>query len=74
MYEKDEESYHFWRAEQNLPEEKIYRLSAADNFWQMGETGPCGPCSDILYYDGDKARPDPSELLEIWSLVFMEFY
>lgn len=74
VYEKDEESYSFWRSEQNIPENKIYQRGAEDNFWQMGETGPCGPCSDILYYKGNKTRPDPSELLEIWSLVFMEFY
>ena len=73
VYEKDEESYEIWRDEQKIPENKIYRLGKKDNFWQMGDTGPCGPCTEIHYYKG-KSRPDPNQLMEIWNLVFMEFY
>ncbi len=74
VYEKDEESYTIWRDEQNIPENKIYRMGDKDNFWQMGDTGPCGPCTEIHYYKGKEKRPDPNQFMEIWNLVFMEFY
>ena len=74
VYEKDKESYEIWRDEQKIPENKIYRLGEKDNFWQMGETGPCGPCTEIHYYKGTEEKPDPSQFVEIWNLVFMEFY
>ncbi|MCY4512750.1 MAG: alanine--tRNA ligase, partial [Bdellovibrionales bacterium] len=73
VYEKDEESYEIWRNEQKIPENKIYRMGKEDNFWQMGDTGPCGPCTEIHYYGGKEKTPDPSQLIEIWNLVFMEF-
>ena len=73
VYEKDEESYEIWRNEQKIPENKIYRLGREDNFWQMGDTGPCGPCTEIHYYRGREKRPDPDQFIEIWNLVFMEF-
>ena len=73
VYEKDEESYEIWRNEQGLPENKIYRMGKEDNFWQMGETGPCGPCTEIHYYNGKEKRPDPGQLMEFGNLVFMEF-
>ena len=74
VYEKDEESYEIWRSGRKIPENKIYRLGEKDNFWQMGDTGPCGPCTEIHYYKGKERRPDPHQFMEIWNLVFMEFY
>ena len=74
VYEKDTESYEIWRDEQNIPENKIYLLGEKDNFWQMGDTGPCGPCTEIHYCKGKEKKPDPNQLMEIWNLVFMEFY
>ena len=73
VYEKDEESYEIWRSEQKIPEHKIYRLGKKDNLWQMGDTGPCGPCTEIHLYKGTKRKPDPDQFMEIWNLVFMEF-
>ena len=73
IYEKDEESYEIWRNEQKIPENKIYWMGKEDNFWQMGDTGPCGPCTEIHYYRGREKRPDPDQFIEIWNLVFMEF-
>ena len=74
VHQKDEESYEIWKTGQNIPEHKIYRLDDKDNFWQMGDIGPCGPCTEIHYYKGEEKRPDPKQLMEIWNLVFMEFY
>jgi alanyl-tRNA synthetase len=79
----DEEAAGLWSKIAGLPKERIVRLGAADNFWQMGDTGPCGPCSEIHYYFGD-GTPDVSLLgrepgddgrgwVEIWNLVFMQF-
>ena len=82
----DEEAYRLWKA-QGVPEERILKLGAKDNFWAMGETGPCGPCSELHYFQGsdipcaeEKAgRPcqgvacDCDRWLEIWNLVFMQF-
>jgi len=73
VHHKDKESYSIWRNQQRLPEHKIYKLGDKDNFWQMGETGPCGYCSEIHYYKGKNQRPEVGELMEIWNLVFMEF-
>jgi alanyl-tRNA synthetase len=82
----DEEAYALWKA-QGVPESRIFRLGAKDNFWAMGETGPCGPCSELHFFQGndipcaeEKAgRPclgvacDCDRWLEIWNLVFMQF-
>ena len=82
----DEEAYRLWKA-QGVPEERILKLGAKDNFWAMGETGPCGPCSELHYFQGndipcaeEKAgHPcqgvacDCDRWLEIWNLVFMQF-
>ena len=73
VYKEDEESYEIWRDERGLSENKIYRMGKEDNFWQMGETGPCGPCTEIHYYKGKEKRPDPDQLMEFGNLVFMEF-
>jgi alanyl-tRNA synthetase len=80
VYEEDDEAYDLWRRVSGLPAERIHRCGKADNFWAMGDTGPCGPCSEI-YVD---RRPDlpPADwdegtasgrYLEIWNLVFMQF-
>ena len=71
VHRADEESYALWK--KHVPEDKIYKLEDKDNFWQMGETGPCGYCSEIHYYRGDKTLPQADDLIEIWNLVFMEF-
>ncbi len=78
---RDSEAYDLWRA-QGVPAERIFEMSAKDNFWQMGETGPCGPCSEIFYDLGLEAsetgedKPfgeDDQRYVEIWNLVFMQF-
>ncbi len=79
---RDEEAYELWRA-QGVPAERIHECGAKDNFWQMGDTGPCGPCSEIFYDMGieDAETPgvdkpfgeDESRYVEIWNLVFMQF-
>jgi alanyl-tRNA synthetase len=82
----DEEAYALWKA-QGVPEDRILKLGAKDNFWAMGDTGPCGPCSEIHFFQGDDipcaeekaGRPcqgvacDCDRWLEIWNLVFMQF-
>ena len=73
VHHEDEESYKIWKDQEKVPSSKIYRLGDKDNFWQMGETGPCGYCSEIHYYKGKNKSPDPSQFMEIWNLVFMEF-
>ena len=73
VFKEDKESFNLWRKNQQIPKEKIFVLDEKDNFWRMGNTGPCGPCSEIYYYDGDKKNPTPEDMAEIWNLVFMEF-
>ena len=80
VFEEDDEAYELWRDRIGLPESKIYRLDAKENFWSMGDTGPCGPCSEIHYDHGPVAGvtdDDPSSetgrFLEIWNLVFMQY-
>ena len=73
VHKEDQESYQIWKNQEKIPENKIYRLGDKDNFWRMGDTGPCGPCSEIHYYTGTEQHPDPSHFMEIWNLVFMEF-
>jgi alanyl-tRNA synthetase len=79
----DDEAFALWRDQIGLPEERIHRLGKKDNFWAMGDTGPCGPCSELHYFQGDHIPcPEPTCLgvacecdrwLEIWNLVFMQF-
>jgi alanyl-tRNA synthetase len=82
VYEKDEEAAEIWEKEIGVPSERIFRLGEKDNFWQMGDTGPCGPCSEILIDQGPElgcgspdCRPgcDCDRYLEIWNLVFMQY-
>jgi len=80
VYEKDDEATSIWRNTIGVSEERIIKLGVKDNFWEMGEIGPAGPCSEILYDLGeeeDPAQKDPSmegeRFLELWNLVFMQF-
>ena len=81
VYKQDEISYEIWKKVSGLSNEKIIKISTNDNFWTMGDSGPCGPCSEIFYDNGDKIsgglpgskNQDGDRFVEIWNLVFMEF-
>jgi len=81
IYHNDEESYGFWKKIAGLSDDKIIRISSSDNFWSMGDVGPCGPCSEIFYDHGDKYEGGPpgshnedgDRFIEIWNLVFMQY-
>ena len=82
VYLDDDDAYNLWQKNIGLPEDRIVRLGEEDNFWSMGDTGPCGPCSEILIDRGEEfgcGRPectagcDCDRYLEIWNLVFMQF-
>ncbi len=81
VFHDDEEAIMHWKKIANLADERIIRISSNDNFWSMGETGPCGPCSEIFYDHGDKIfgglpgtkDADGDRYIEIWNLVFMQF-
>jgi alanyl-tRNA synthetase len=82
VFRDDDDAFGLWRDRVGLPESRLYRLDEADNFWAMGDTGPCGPCSEIYYDFGPhphckNPHCDPScecgRFLEIWNLVFMQF-
>ncbi|MCS7278052.1 MAG: alanine--tRNA ligase [Aquificaceae bacterium] len=71
VYREDEEAYRIWKDHIGLPEERIWKMGEEDNFWQMGDTGPCGPCSEIYVDRGPEYEPE--RYLEIWNLVFMQY-
>ncbi|MFT6765636.1 MAG: alanyl-tRNA synthetase, partial [Alteromonas naphthalenivorans] len=82
IYQDDDQAFEIWEKQIGIPKERIYRFGKEDNFWQMGDTGPCGPCSEIFYdtrlKDQRKDAPtqedfDSGILLEIWNLVFMQY-
>ncbi len=79
VFREDDDAELLWQQVAGVPKSRIFRMDEADNFWQMGETGPCGPCSEIYYDFGPEAGPgempgDPGErFVEIWNLVFMQF-
>ena len=81
VYAEDDEAYGIWQNEIGLPEDKIIRIATSDNFWSMGDTGPCGPCSEIFYDHGEhiwggppgSPEEDGDRFIEIWNLVFMQF-
>jgi alanyl-tRNA synthetase len=81
VYHTDDEAFDLWRKIADLPEERIIRIATNDNFWSMGDTGPCGPCSEIFYDHGDhivggppgSPDEDGDRFVEIWNLVFMQF-
>ena len=81
VFAEDEDSYIYWKKIAGLNDDKIIKINTSDNFWSMGDTGPCGPCSEIFYDHGDKypggppGSPDEDgdRFIEIWNLVFMQF-
>ncbi|AQQ00321.1 alanine--tRNA ligase [Pseudoalteromonas aliena] len=81
IYHDDEEAFGYWANEIGLPEERIIRIATSDNFWSMGDTGPCGPCSEIFYDHGEhiwggppgSPEEDGDRFIEIWNLVFMQY-
>ena len=81
VYIDDDEAFNLWKKIAGLPESRIIRIAGSDNFWQMGDTGPCGPCSEIFYDHGDKIwggppgspEADGDRFIEIWNLVFMQY-
>jgi alanyl-tRNA synthetase len=81
VFSEDDEAFGLWKKIAGLPESKIIRIPTSDNFWAMGDTGPCGPCSEIFYDHGDKIPGGPpgspdadgDRFIEIWNLVFMQF-
>ena len=81
VFEEDDEAYDLWAKGVGVPEDRIARIGAKDNFWQMGDTGPCGPCSEIFYdhgedvFGGPPGTPDEDgdRYIEIWNLVFMQY-
>lgn len=88
VYETDDEAFDIWNQEIGIPKERIIRIGdnkgapfASDNFWQMGDTGPCGPCTEIFYDHGDhiwggppgSAEEDGDRYIEVWNIVFMQF-
>jgi alanyl-tRNA synthetase len=81
VYHEDNESFNLWKKIAGLSDDKIIKISTSDNFWSMGDTGPCGPCSEIFYDHGDKLKGGPpgspdedgDRFIEIWNLVFMQY-
>ena len=81
VYHDDDDAFGLWKAIAGLPDERIIRIATSDNFWAMGDTGPCGPCSEIFYDHGDHIPGGPpgspdadgDRFIEIWNLVFMQF-
>src|SRR5580693_4463331 len=81
VYAEDDQAFGLWKKIAGLPESKILRIATSDNFWAMGDTGPCGPCSEIFYDHGDHIPGGPpgspdadgDRFIEIWNLVFMQF-
>jgi len=81
VYIDDDDAFNLWKKIAGLPDSKILRIAGSDNFWAMGDTGPCGPCSEIFYDHGDKIPGGPpgsadsegDRFIEIWNLVFMQF-
>ncbi|WP_341816928.1 alanine--tRNA ligase [Wolbachia endosymbiont (group A) of Agelastica alni] len=73
VYHTDDEAYEIWRKISGFSSDKIIRIATDDNFWSMGSTGPCGPCSEIFYDHGSPNLQEGDRIVEIWNLVFMEF-
>ena len=81
VYAEDDEAFALWRKISGLPENRIVRIPTSDNFWAMGDTGPCGPCSEIFYDHGEhiwggppgSPEQDGDRFVEIWNLVFMQY-
>lgn len=84
VFQNDDEAAEIWNKQEGIPRDRIFRFGEKDNFWRMGETGPCGPCTEIFYDHGDKAGPETDAFkgissggdryVEIWNLVLMQFF
>ncbi len=74
VFEKDQETTEIWQKVAQIPSEKIFRMDEKTNFWQMGNKGPCGPCSEVYFCPNPKKSPKISDCIEIWNLVFMSLY
>ena len=72
VFKEDKETAEIWNKKINIPKEKIFLFGEEDNFWRMGDSGPCGPCSEI-YFDSLAFRSGPKSMVEVWNLVFMEY-
>ncbi|WP_415276035.1 alanine--tRNA ligase [Candidatus Pelagibacter sp. Uisw_116] len=81
VYHDDEEAFNFWKKIAGFSDDRIIKIATSDNFWSMGDTGPCGPCSEIFYDHGDHLEgglpgtknEDGNRFIEIWNLVFMQY-
>lgn len=81
VYHTDDEAYNIWKNTVGLPENRIIKISTKDNFWEMGDTGPCGPCSEIFYDHGEEVagglpgtpEEDGDRYIEVWNIVFTQF-
>jgi alanyl-tRNA synthetase len=81
VYAEDDDAFNLWKKIAGLPDERIIRIATSDNFWAMGDTGPCGPCSEIFYDHGEhifggppgSAEAEGDRFIEIWNLVFMQY-
>ena len=81
VFHEDDEAFDFWKKIAGFSDDRILKISTSDNFWSMGETGPCGPCSEIFYDHGDHLKgglpgtkdEDGNRFIEIWNLVFMQY-
>ena len=81
VFHEDDEAFNFWKKIAGFSDDRIIRIATSDNFWSMGETGPCGPCSEIFFDHGDHLKgglpgskdEDGDRFIEIWNLVFMQF-
>ena len=81
VFHEDDDAFNLWKKIAGLSENKIIKISTSDNFWSMGDTGPCGPCSEIFYDHGEKLKGGPpgspnedgDRFIEIWNLVFMQY-
>jgi alanyl-tRNA synthetase len=81
VFHQDQQAYDIWRQQIGVPAERIYRLDEKDNFWAMGDTGPCGPCTEIFYDHGPSvaggppgsAEADGDRFIEVWNIVFMQY-
>jgi alanyl-tRNA synthetase len=81
VFHDDDEAFNLWKKIAGIPDSRIIRIPTSDNFWRMGDTGPCGPCSEIFYDHGDKipggppgsAEQDGDRFIEVWNLVFMQY-
>ena len=81
VFNEDEEAYNFWKKIAGFSDDRIIKIATSDNFWSMGDTGPCGPCSEIFYDHGDHLdgglpgtkNEDGNRFIEIWNLVFMQY-